>query len=47
MLEPAAGIENVFDRRYVGAVAVNGAAGRYYEPAADRTVYAALTVRRP
>jgi iron complex outermembrane receptor protein len=41
-LEPAAGIENLFGRRYIGAVAVNGANGRYYEPAAGRTVYAGV-----
>jgi iron complex outermembrane recepter protein len=44
-LEPAAGVENVFDRRYIGAVAVNGANGRYYEPAAGRTVYGGVTIR--
>jgi len=47
LILPVVGIENVFDRRYVGAVAVNGAAGRYYEPAAARTLYAGFTLRRP
>jgi len=47
LILPVVGIENLFDRRYVGAVAVNGAAGRYYEPAADRTFYTGLTLRRP
>ena len=45
-LRPTLGIENAFDRSYVGSVAVNGAYGRYYEPAARRTLYAALTIRR-
>jgi iron complex outermembrane receptor protein len=44
-LRPVVGVENVFDRRYVAAVAVNAAAGRYYEPAARRTAYVAVSVR--
>jgi iron complex outermembrane receptor protein len=44
-LVPAAGVENVFGQRYIGAVAVNGANGRYYEPAAGRTVYGGVTLR--
>jgi iron complex outermembrane receptor protein len=44
-LRPVAGVENLFDRRYVAAVSVNAAAGRYYEPAAGRTAYLALAVR--
>jgi iron complex outermembrane receptor protein len=43
-LRPTAGVENLFDETYVAAVAVNGAAGRYYEPAPGRTVYVALSV---
>jgi iron complex outermembrane receptor protein len=42
---PTVGVENVFDRRYVGAVTVNGANGRYYEPAAGRTFYGGMMVR--
>jgi iron complex outermembrane receptor protein len=44
LLRPTAGIENLFDRNYVGAVAVNGAAGRYYEPAPRRTFYLGMAV---
>lgn len=44
-LEPVVGVENVFDRRYVAAVAVNATAGRFYEPAARRTAYLGLTIR--
>jgi iron complex outermembrane receptor protein len=44
-VRPEVGVENLFDRRYVAAVAVNAAAGRYYEPAARRTAYVALSVR--
>lgn len=39
MLRPGAGIENLFDRSYVAAIAVNGAGGRYYEPAPGRVLY--------
>jgi iron complex outermembrane receptor protein len=45
VLGPIAGVENVFDRRYVAAVSVNAAAGRFYEPAPGRTAYIGLSVR--
>lgn len=41
---PVVGIQNVFDRRYVGSVVVNAAGGRYYEPAPERTLYIGLSV---
>lgn len=44
-LAPGLAIENVFGREYVGAVSVNAAGGRYFEPAPGRTVVASLTVR--
>ena len=44
-LGPVAGVENVMDRRYVAAVSVNAAAGRFYEPAPERTFYVGLSVR--
>ena len=44
VLSPVAGVENVFDRRYVAAVSANAAAGRYYEPAAERLFYVGLSV---
>ena len=31
------GIDNIFDRNYVGSVIVNDANGRYFEPAPGRT----------
>jgi iron complex outermembrane receptor protein len=43
-LRAVAGVENLFDRRYVAAVSVNAAAGRYYEPAAERSFYVGLSV---
>lgn len=36
------GIGNLFDRRYNTSVVINAAGGRYYEPAAGRTVYAGV-----
>lgn len=35
---------NLFDRRYVGSVTINGANGRVFEPAAGRTIYVGLTL---
>ena len=47
-VEPVAGVQNLFDRSYVGSVSVNAAPmfGRYYEPAPGRTFYAGLTIAR-
>jgi len=44
-LSPVVGVQNVFDKHYVGSVAINAAvaanqpvsAGKFYEPAAGRT----------
>jgi iron complex outermembrane receptor protein len=38
-LAPFLGINNVFNRLYVGSVVINAARGRYYEPAPGRNVY--------
>jgi iron complex outermembrane receptor protein len=43
-LSPVLGVQNVFDRTYVGAVAVNAAREKYYEPAPGRIVFGGLTV---
>ena len=45
-LSPTVGIQNLFDRRYVGSVSVNASGGRYYEPAPGRTLFAGLTIGR-
>jgi iron complex outermembrane receptor protein len=37
-------VQNVFNRKYVGSVVVNAAAGRYYEPAPGRNLLVGLTV---
>ena len=41
---PFVAVQNVFNRKYVGSVVVNAAAGRYYEPAPGRNVLVGLTV---
>jgi iron complex outermembrane receptor protein len=41
---PVVGVQNLFDRRYVGSVVINAAAGRYYEPAPERTISVGLSV---
>jgi iron complex outermembrane receptor protein len=40
----AFGLENVFNRRYISAVAINATGGRYYEPGPGRAVYAMFTL---
>ena len=42
-LQPVIGVSNILDEMYVGSVAVNAAAGRYYEPAPGRVFFAGLT----
>ena len=47
-LAPVIGVQNVFDRRYVGSVAINAsganiAATKFYEPAPRRTWYVGLS----
>jgi len=46
-LTPVFGVQNVFDRKHVGSVAVNAAGttvtGKFYEPGAGRTWYAGLS----
>ena len=47
-LTPVVGVQNVFDKHYVGSVAVNAsgattAATKFYEPAAGRTWYVGLS----
>jgi iron complex outermembrane receptor protein len=47
-LSPVVGVQNVFDRHYVGSVAVNAAGtsatAKAYEPAPGRMLYAGLTL---
>ncbi|HWZ58464.1 MAG TPA: TonB-dependent receptor [Gemmatimonadaceae bacterium] len=43
-LSPVFGVDNVLDHTYVGSVAINAAAGKYYEPSPGRTWFAGLQV---
>lgn len=43
-LGPFVGLNNVFDRHYVGSVVINAAQGRYFEPAPGRNFYAGLLI---
>jgi iron complex outermembrane recepter protein len=43
--EPFAAVQNLFDRRYVGSVNINGAFGRVLEPAPGRSAYLGSEVR--
>ncbi|MCY1544158.1 hypothetical protein D9M68_800180 [compost metagenome] len=43
-LSAYARVDNLFDRRYAGSVIVNEANGRYYEPAAGRSLGAGVGV---
>lgn len=43
-ISPWLGLNNLFDRRYVGSVVTNAARGRYYEPAPGRNLYVGLSV---
>ncbi len=46
-VQPFVSVQNVLDRRYVGSVVVNAAAGRYFEPAAGRSVRFGLNLGIP
>lgn len=41
-LAPFAAVHNLFDRRYVGSVNVNGAGGRFFEPSPGRWAFLGL-----
>jgi len=43
-VQPLFGVTNLFDRTYAGSIVINAAAGRYFEPAPGRTIYAGLSV---
>ena len=42
---PFLGVSNLWGRRYVGSVTVNGAGGRVFEPAPGRNAYAGAEIR--
>jgi iron complex outermembrane receptor protein len=39
LMAPFFGVNNLWDRRYVGSVTLNGIGGRVFEPAPQRTIY--------
>ncbi len=43
-LNPFVGLNNLFDASYIGSVVINGANGRYYEPAPGRNLYVGFSV---
>jgi iron complex outermembrane recepter protein len=43
-LNPFIGLNNIFNRQYVGSVVINGANGRYYEPAPGRNMYVGFSL---
>jgi len=43
-IAPFLGINNLFDKQYVGSVVVNGISGRVFEPAPRRNVYAGAEI---
>jgi iron complex outermembrane receptor protein len=42
-LLPVFGVQNLFDKKYVGSVSVNASGGKFYEPAPGRVVFVGLT----
>jgi iron complex outermembrane receptor protein len=38
------GAQNLFNARYVSSVSVNAAAGKFYEPGSQRSVYLGVTL---
>ena len=43
-IEPFLALQNVFDRRYVGSVTINGFGGRVFEPSPGRHVFTGLAL---
>jgi iron complex outermembrane receptor protein len=43
-LSPMIGVDNIFDRRYAPSIVTNATRGRFYEPGAERRVYAGLSI---
>ena len=43
-VNPFVGLQNIFNRQYVGSVVINGANGRYYEPAPGRNMYVGFSL---
>jgi len=39
-----AGVQNVFDRKYISSVSVNATGGKFYEPGSQRTLFVGLSL---
>jgi len=39
------GINNIFDRKYIGAVRVNESRSRFFEPAPELNLFAGMSLR--
>jgi iron complex outermembrane receptor protein len=46
-VEPFVAVQNALDTRYVGAISLNGFAGRVFESAPGRNWYAGLEIGTP
>ncbi len=44
IVSPFVGLNNVFNRCYVGSVVINASRGRYYKPAPGRNVYVGFSI---
>ncbi len=42
-----AGVENLFDTDYLGNLRINASNARYFEPGAERRVYAGIEISWP
>ena len=43
--EVTVGAQNLFDTKYISSVSVNAAAGKFYEPGSQRSIYVGLTLQ--
>lgn len=43
-VSPVLGVQNLFDKTYVGSVAVNATGGKYFEPSPGRTFFAGMAL---
>jgi len=43
-VSPFAGLQNIFDKKYVSSIAINAFGGRFYEPGPGRTFYVGATL---
>jgi iron complex outermembrane recepter protein len=46
-LSPVFGVNNIFNRTYIGSIVANASAGKYFEPSPGRTWFAGVAVGTP